>query len=79
MREAFLLQMNDFDLILELNLRQMLDPVVARKPPVRGGRLARPQAPILALEPAGLELAPQAIAVLDSVAVTIPVSPAGPH
>ena len=79
MREAFLLQMNDFDLILELNLRQMLDPVVARKPPVRGGRLARAQAPILALEPAGLELAPQPIAVLDSVAVTIPVSPASPR
>ena len=30
MREAFLLQMNDFDLILELNLRQMLDPVGTR-------------------------------------------------
>ena len=76
MWEAFLLQMNDFDQVLELMLRQMLDPVVARKPPRRRGRLARPRAPILAVEPARLQLAPEPIAVLESVAVTIPVASA---
>ena len=38
MREAFLIQMNDFDRFLEFELRQMLDPVVSSGAPRRGKR-----------------------------------------
>ena len=41
MQEAFLLQMNDFDRLLEIRLRQMLDPVVATRPPTRRGKRDR--------------------------------------
>ena len=70
MWETFLLQMNDFDQILELNLRHLLDPVVASRPP---GRKAgkRPQQPILTLEGAGIELAADAISVIEPVVVTL--------
>jgi hypothetical protein len=33
--EAFLLQMDDFELLLELKLRRLLDAVVAKPPPNR--------------------------------------------
>jgi hypothetical protein len=36
--EAFLLQMDDFDRLLEYQLRRKLDPVVAAPVPVRRGR-----------------------------------------
>ena len=35
MREAFLIQMNDFDRMLESELRQLLDPVVKAPAPPR--------------------------------------------
>jgi hypothetical protein len=35
LKEAFLIQMNDFDRLLDSKLRQMLDPVVANRPPIR--------------------------------------------
>jgi hypothetical protein len=38
MWEAFLVQMDDFDRFLKVELRQMLDPVVATKAPGRPGR-----------------------------------------
>jgi hypothetical protein len=41
--------MNDFDRLLEIKLRQMLDPVVAVQPPRRGG-LKKDRKPFLALE-----------------------------
>ena len=50
MWEAFLLQMNDFDRYLERELKHMLDPVVARRPPDRRGlvdRVDRPAPPPL--------------------------------
>ena len=47
MEEAFLLQMNDFDRQLENDLRQMLDRVVASRPPTRRGSSKR--APLLAV------------------------------
>jgi hypothetical protein len=37
MWEAFLLQMDEFDRLLEFKLRRMLDAVVAKPPPVRRG------------------------------------------
>lgn len=61
MWEAFLLQMNDFDTLLELKLRRMLDPVVARRPPVRRGRL-EPVEPVLTIV-SSAELAVEVIPV----------------
>jgi hypothetical protein len=43
--EAFLLQMDDFDRLLELQLRRKLDALVAAPVPVRRGR-AGPGRPI---------------------------------
>lgn len=61
--EAFLLQMNDFDTLLEHKLRRMLDPVVARRPPVRKGRRPlRIERPVLTIVPPS-ELAVEAIPV----------------
>jgi len=70
--EAFLLQMNDFDQLLELKLRQLLDPVVAGPPPARRARRPRPQQPILTVDGVGIELA--AVPVIEPVVVTLPVA-----
>jgi len=70
--EAFLLQMNYFDRFLELKLRQMLDPVVVRRPPSRRGRLSRPQKPILAV----IELSAEVIPAVEPAVVTVPVAAA---
>jgi len=75
--EAFLLQMNDFDRYLELNLRVMLDPVVAMPPPSRKGRLSRPEKPILAIVTAAVELPADVIPAIEPAVVAIPV-PAAP-
>jgi len=64
--EAFLLQMNDFDQILELKLRQMLDPVVASPAPARGRRDTRSRRPILTLQPVPLEVVPVAVPVISA-------------
>lgn len=48
MREAFLIPMNDFDRLLEFELRRMLDPVVASRVPPRKGRSKGKGAPFLA-------------------------------
>ena len=64
--------MNDFDRYLEDELKHMLDPVVARRPPARRGRLDRvdrPVPPPLAVE----GLAAEAILVVEP-AVTLPVA-----
>jgi hypothetical protein len=63
LREAFLLQMNEFDRFLEQELRLMLDPVVEVQPPARGERLRRLPEPTLALTPA-----------VEPVPVTVPVT-----
>jgi hypothetical protein len=59
MWEAFLVQMDDFDRFLEVELRKMLDPVVATKAPGRPGRrkagrslLALMAGPLQAIPPA---------------------------
>jgi hypothetical protein len=38
LREAFLIQMDDFDRLLEYQLRRKLNPIVSRPVPVRRGR-----------------------------------------
>lgn len=60
--EAFLLQMNDFDTVLEGKLRSMLDPIVAQRPPVRRGRRSRAEV-VLTIQPAHTELAAEPVAV----------------
>ena len=76
MWEAFLLQMNDFDTFLEIELQHMLDPVVAVQPPARGGRPKRARKPFLAIVAPAIDLAVEAIPVVEPVVVTIPVAPA---
>ena len=71
MQETFLLQMNDFDRFLELQLRNMLDPVAATPPPDRRGRHER--APILAVEPP-IGFVPMGIVPRGVVAEVIPAS-----
>ena len=41
MWEAFLIQMDDFDRLIEYQLRRKLDPIVAAPVPVRRGRANR--------------------------------------
>ncbi len=66
MWEAFLLQMNDLDLLLEHKLRRMLDPVVARRPPIRRGRQRRSDVPVLTIVPAPVELAVETITIAST-------------
>lgn len=69
--------MNDFDTVLELRLRHLLDPVVRSQPPIRRGRVSQAQRPILTVETGGLEVAPGAILqVVEPVAVAVPVAAA---
>jgi len=49
LEEAFPLQMNDFDRLLEMRLRLLLDPVVATRPPMPRGRSKRVRKPLLAV------------------------------
>lgn len=60
MWDAFPLQMYDFDRSVEIGLRRMLDPVVARRPPERKKRLRVAEELFVAGEP---------------VALTIPITP----
>ena len=57
--------MNDFESVLELRLKHLLDPVVASVPPARRGR--RPRRPILTVETGGVELAVEAIPLVEPV------------
>ena len=72
MWEAFLLQMNEFDAFLEMELRHMLDPVVDTTAPSRRLR-KRTRRPILAIE-ARIELAPEAIPIVEPVVVVLPAA-----
>jgi len=65
--------MNDFDSVLELRLKHLLDPVVATQPPARRSRDRR--RPFLTVVPGG-ELAMEPIPVVESVVVTAQVTPA---
>lgn len=66
--------MDDFDRYLELQLRQMLDPVAAVRPPRRRG-VPEASRPILTVEVQIAELAPEAIPVEPAV-VMVPIAPA---
>lgn len=72
MQEAFLVQMDYFDRFLEAELRQMLDLVVARRPPAR----SRHAEPTERLYPAGqMAAATEPMpAVEPLVVVTLPVA-----
>jgi hypothetical protein len=71
MWEAFLIQMDDFDRLLEFQLRRKLDPVVAAPVPVRGGRTSRHEkdrrvAPVAkAFGAIPLELRPDALVFVE--------------
>jgi hypothetical protein len=65
--------MNDFESVLELRLKHLLDPVVASQPPARRSRDRR--RPFLTVLPAGGELAMEAIPAVESV-VTVQVTAA---
>ncbi len=71
MDEAFLLRMNDFDRFLDTQLRRMLDPVVASRPPVMGWRRKASEPVVLAVEP--LEAAPAV--VVETVPVAVVATP----
>jgi hypothetical protein len=59
--------MDEFDRFLETQLRRLLDPVAATRPPSRGRRQSEPI--VLAVEP------PEAIPTVEIVPVTIAVAP----
>jgi hypothetical protein len=65
--------MNDFDRILELGLRQLLDPVVASTPPARRGS-KQAEKPILAIVRASIEPIAEAFPAMEPVAVRAPVA-----
>jgi hypothetical protein len=64
--------MNDFDRFLELELRHMLDPVVAARAPRRIRRKTS-GSPLLAAVTAPIELVVEVLPVVDPVA--LPVQP----
>jgi hypothetical protein len=66
--------MNDFETVLELRLRHLLDPVVASQPPRRRGRASRVRRPILTVKTGGLEFAPGAFSMVAQVPVAVPVT-----
>jgi hypothetical protein len=65
--------MNDFDQFLELQLRHMLDPVIATSAPTRRSRRTKVRKPILAVE-ASIDLAAEATPAVEPVPVTVPVA-----
>ena len=76
MREAFLIQMNDFDRLVEIELRRMLDPVVAARVPPRRIDVVRNRAPFRLEALASLELAPEPIpvAVVEPIVAALPAA-----
>ncbi|HEY0832095.1 MAG TPA: hypothetical protein VGE99_13200 [Candidatus Dormibacteraeota bacterium] len=67
--------MNDFDRLLEIKLRHMLDPVVVAVPPMRGGKRKRADQRVLPTEPPLVELAAGAITVrLEPIAIPVPAT-----
>ncbi len=63
--------MNDFDRFLDTQLRRMLDPVVASRPPVMAWSRKAPEPVVLAVEP--LEVAP--VVVVETVPVAVVAAP----
>jgi hypothetical protein len=65
--------MNDFDQFLEIELRHILDPVVATSAPTRRSRRTKARMPILAVE-ASIDLTADATPAVEPVPVTVPVA-----
>jgi hypothetical protein len=65
--------MNEFDRILELGLRQLLDPVVASTPPARRGS-KKAEKPILAIVKVPIEPIAEAFPAMEPVVVTARVA-----
>jgi hypothetical protein len=64
--------MNDFDKLLEIKLRHMLDPLVIAVPPPRGGKRKMTAQTVLAPEQPHVELAFEAIPVrIEPVAIAV--------
>lgn len=64
--------MNDFDRLLELDLRRMLDPVVASEPPIRRGKAKTTRRLVLAVDNSPLDLAGETVPVVEPVALAMP-------
>ena len=65
--------MNDFDLYLETELRVMLNPVVARRPPPRRGRrkeAEHPAAKLVAVDALVVETIPVVVPVVTAPVAT---------
>jgi hypothetical protein len=62
--------MNDFDRYLELELKDMLDPITEARPPARRGR----RMPVLTVLPALAEIAGEALPGEPAV-IPIPATP----
>jgi hypothetical protein len=73
--EAFLLLMNDFDRLLQIELRQLLDPVVAAPAPTRKGQPKRKRFAVLAFT-SPVELVAVSLPAVEVAPVTIPVAAA---
>ena len=73
MWEAFLLLMNDFDRLLQIELQRMLDPVVATPAPTRKGQPMRNR-PALRVLTSGVEMVAGVLPAVESAPVTVPVA-----
>ena len=62
--------MNDFDRYIEFELRQMLDPVIATKPPSRGSRKSA-GSPLLAVVSASIDIVVDAMPAAEPVIVPV--------
>ncbi|HUZ86677.1 MAG TPA: hypothetical protein VNF26_06950 [Candidatus Baltobacterales bacterium] len=65
--------MNDFDRLLQIELRQLLDPVVATPAPTRKGQPKRKRFALRALT-SQVELMAGAIPTVEPAPVTVPVA-----
>jgi len=70
LREAFLIQMNDFDRYLEFELRQMLAPVAVTRAPRRGSRKSA-GSPLLAVVSASIDVMVDAMPAVEPVIVPV--------
>jgi hypothetical protein len=77
LRDAFLVQMDELDRLLEFKLRRMLDPVVASPAPERR-RVRQRGVSILTIAPLSVELAPATIAVVEPTMAILPDRPVPP-
>lgn len=66
--------MNDFDRFLVLELREMLDPVVATPAPRRRSRRPDARISIVVAAEAPIDLAAEAIPAVEPFAVAVPVA-----